>query len=55
LAVASFRNDRRRLGDLLAFTMVVAGSPKTIDGIEQPTMSELDPAKHPAIKHALDD
>ena len=53
LAVASTRTDRRRLGDLIANSVVVTGTPKTIGGVDQQIISESKPAA--PVKHALDD
>lgn len=53
LATASIRPDSRRLGDLLAGTIVVTGSPDFIDG--EP-VAKPDPAlSQPVEKHPLDD
>lgn len=53
LATASIRPDSRRLGDLLAKTIVVTGPPDFIDGqaVEKPA----DTAPEPKKKHPLDD
>jgi hypothetical protein len=56
LAFASTRNDRRRIGDLFAGTIVVTGKPNRIDGVEQ--ISEdlaVNLANQPPVRHALDD
>jgi uncharacterized RDD family membrane protein YckC len=49
LAVASFRSDRRRIGDLLANTIVVADPPDSIDGVEQVRKQAIveEPKVHP--------
>jgi hypothetical protein len=56
LAFASTRNDRRRIGDLIAGTIVVTGNPNQIDGVEQvPETSAANLANQPPVRHALDD
>lgn len=51
--VASIRSDRRRVGDLIAGTLVVKGPPKWVDGVEvEPQKANKEPA--PA-RHPLDD
>jgi uncharacterized RDD family membrane protein YckC len=56
LAFASTRNDRRRIGDLIAGTIVVTGNPNQIDGVEQvPETSAVNLANQPPVRHALDD
>jgi uncharacterized RDD family membrane protein YckC len=55
LAAASFRADRRRIGDLIAGTFVVHGLPKSIDGVEQKILAYPDEAESAPVKHALDD
>ena len=54
LAVASLRNDRRRIGDLIAGTVVVMGPPKWIDGAEVEVASAAESAAI-AVPHPLDD
>lgn len=57
LAIASGRNDRKRIGDLMARTTVVAGPPKWVDGIEHELSSPKTTvsAKPTTEKHPLDD
>ncbi len=55
LATASFRADRRRLGDLIAGTLVVHGPPKMINGVQQEVIAEPNAAEVAPVKHALDD
>ncbi len=56
LLVASFRSDRRRLGDLLANTIVVQGPPASVDGVEVVVAADpLDRPSAPPSKHPLDD
>lgn len=55
LAVASIRNDRRRIGDLLANTVVVTGPPNTVGGISQNATPPTAEATAVAVKHPLDD
>lgn len=47
--VAMIRQDRRRLGDLLAGSIVVKGKPQFIDGVEVPAEAVVvkEPTKHP--------
>ena len=55
LAVANFRPDRKRLGDLWAGTMVVHGPAQIVDGKRvEPTVAEAKEAAAPK-KHPLDD
>ena len=53
LATASLRPDSRRLGDLMAGTIVVTGPPDFVDGdpVERPEKNSPEPVK----KHPLDD
>ena len=55
LFFASFRKDRRRMGDLLAGTIVVSGGPAFIEGVAQPTESDLRSEEVKPAKHPLDD
>lgn len=54
LAVVSQRSDRKRLGDLLAQTVVVTGEPDFINGIEQ-VEKENNSRDEPKKPHPLDD
>jgi len=54
LVVANVRQDKRRLGDLIANTMVVTGPPATINGIPVETPAQPEEEKAPT-PHPLDD
>lgn len=55
LVVASFRPDRKRLGDLLAGTTVVAGEPEFVNGIENVVNESESEAEQFIKPHPLDD
>ena len=54
LAMANFRSDRKRLGDLWAGTMVVHGSAQIVDGVRVKEEVPAEMAEAPK-KHPLDD
>ena len=55
LAVASFRPDGRRIGDLLADTTVVMGRPKWVNGQEVVLFPQESEIQSPSVPHPLDD